>query len=76
MNKVKNFEAKDLVSAETKIKDLMKKEARDEITIQRQDLPEIFSAGLLQPSKHDNLPDLKPFVISNLKSKGISCELL
>ena len=74
MNKDKNGKSTDLASAESKIKSLMKKESTDAITIERQYLPEIFSADLLEISKHNGLPDLKPFVISYLKSKGISFE--
>lgn len=48
----------------------MKNESSNELTIERQYLPEIFSADLLEISKNDELPNLKPFVILVLWLKG------
>ncbi|MFX0030493.1 MAG: hypothetical protein ACFE8B_14880 [Candidatus Hermodarchaeota archaeon] len=50
MNEDKNEKSKDLATARRKIKSIMKKEGTDEITIERQYLPELFSVDLLEIS--------------------------
>lgn len=63
-----------LESAEKKIEFIMKKESVNELTIARKYLPEIFSADILDISKDDGLPILKPFAIQYFSSKGIITE--
>ena len=55
-------------------KSIMKKESMNELTINRKYLPETLGADLLETSKDDGLPILKPFVILYLSSKGILTE--
>ena len=58
-----------------KIKSLMKKESVNELTINRKYLPEIFNADLLEISKNDGFPTLKPFVLEYFSAKRILIEL-
>ena len=53
------------------IDSIMKKESIDEVTLERQYLPEIFDSEVLELSKDDGLPTLKPSIILHLKLKGI-----
>lgn len=70
-----NFNPLILKSVEKKIKSIMKTESINELTIERQYLPEIFGADVLEISKDDGLPVLEPFVISYLLSKGIFTDI-
>ncbi len=54
-----------------KIESIMKKEFVNELAIERQYFPEIFSDDYLEISKDDGLPTLKPFVTINIMLYGI-----
>ncbi|MFX1575050.1 MAG: hypothetical protein ACFFB0_20120 [Promethearchaeota archaeon] len=54
-----------------KIEALFNEQGVDKITIQRKYLPEIFSADLLEISKNDGIPALKPFVLDYFKKIGM-----
>ena len=54
-----------------KIESIMKKENVNELTIERQYFPEIFSDDYLEISKDDGLPTLMPFVTINIMLHGI-----
>jgi len=56
-----------------KIESLMQEESVNELTIQREYLPEIFSKDVLELSD-DGLPTLTGFILEYLKEKGISTE--
>jgi hypothetical protein len=56
------------------IDSIMKKESIDEITLERQYLPEIFDKGVYLYSVEDGLPILNPFIPMYLRSKGIITE--
>ena len=58
-----------------KIEYLMKENSTEKLIIARKYLPEIFDAELLEISKLDGLPTLKPFVSEFFESKGISTNL-
>jgi hypothetical protein len=58
-----------------KIRSIMKKESVNELTIKRQYLLEIFSEDLLELSKDDGLPNLKPSVLGYFGLKGIITKL-
>ena len=54
-----------------KIESIMKKESVDEISFERQYLPEIFDKEILELSKDDGLPILKGFVEMYFRASGI-----
>ncbi len=54
-----------------KIESIMKKESVDEISFERQYLPEIFDSAILELSDDDGLPMLKGFVIGYFRVSGI-----
>ena len=53
------------------IESIMKKENVNELTIERQYFPEIFSNDILEISKNDGLPNFKLFVIIGIMLYGI-----
>jgi len=55
-----------------KIKVIFDKQKIDKITIQRQYLPEIFSADLLEISKNDGLPIINKYIIGLFWMKEIT----
>lgn len=57
-----------------KIESIMKKEFVNELTIERQYFPEIFSNDYLEISKDDGLPTLMPFVTIDIILYGIITE--
>ena len=57
------------------IDSIMKKESIDEVTLERQYLPEVFDSEVLELSKDDGLPTLKPFILAYLVLKGIITKL-
>ncbi|GAG11786.1 unnamed protein product, partial [marine sediment metagenome] len=57
------------------IDSIMKKESIDEVTLERQYLPEVFDSEVLELSKDDGLPTLKPFILVYLGLKGIITKL-
>jgi hypothetical protein len=58
-----------------KIDSTMKKESIEEITLERQYLPEIFDDEVLELSKDDGLPTFKPFILPELGLNGIITKL-
>ena len=59
-----------LEKAVRKIESIMREQSVNKLKIQRQDLPEIFDAHLLEI--YEDFPILKPFVEKHFRSKGIS----
>ena len=57
-----------------KVESLMEKEDMNEITINREYLPEIFNKGVLEIF-NDGFPTLKPFILEFLRKKGIMTEI-
>ncbi|MFX0036454.1 MAG: zinc ribbon domain-containing protein [Candidatus Hermodarchaeota archaeon] len=66
---------KKLSSVGKKIKSIMKNNSINELTIERQYLPEIFGADVLKISKDDGLPVLGPYVMRYLFTKGVSTDI-
>ncbi|MCK4287543.1 MAG: hypothetical protein KAX18_15130, partial [Candidatus Lokiarchaeota archaeon] len=75
MHPIRNFLVEDAEKAWKTIDSIMIKESIDEITLERQYIPEIFDKGVYTFSVNDRLPTLNPIIARYLLSKGIITEL-